>query len=94
MVLDSNHSRAHVLRELRLWERLVRSHYVIVEDTNMNLRLAVTARGPHPGAFEAVQGSSPSRIASRWTLPAKFCDLEPLRLPCAAWLIPPVVILT
>jgi cephalosporin hydroxylase len=56
VVLDSNHSRGHVLRELRLWERLVRKgHYVIVEDTNMNLRLAVTGRGPHPGAFEAVQ---------------------------------------
>jgi cephalosporin hydroxylase len=56
VVLDSSHSRAHVLRELRLWERLVRKgHYVIVEDTNMNLRLAVTGRTPRPGAFEAVQ---------------------------------------
>ena len=47
VVLDSSHSRAHVLRELRLWERLVRKgYYVIVEDTNMNR--APRCERPHP----------------------------------------------
>lgn len=56
VVLDSRHTRAHVLNELRLWAPLVRKgHYLIVEDTNMNLRLAAGGGDLRPGAFEAVQ---------------------------------------
>jgi cephalosporin hydroxylase len=57
VVLDSKHRRSHVIKELHLYERLVRKgHYLIVEDTNMNLSFPVPESGPHPrpGPFEAV----------------------------------------
>ena len=90
MVLDSNHSRAHVLRAAALGAPRAQGHYVIVEDTNMNLRLAVTGRGPHPGAFEAVQEFlaeqdrfEMDRSREKFLLTWNPCGY------CAAWLIPP-----
>jgi cephalosporin hydroxylase len=58
VVLDSKHRRSHVIKELRLYERLVRKgHYLIVEDTNMNIGSPApkTAQDPRPGPFEAVR---------------------------------------
>jgi cephalosporin hydroxylase len=56
VILDSLHRRHHVIAELRLYGGLVRKgHYLIAEDTNFNLALAVLEKGPpRPGPLEAV----------------------------------------
>ena len=49
VILDSDHSRAHVLRELELFApRIAPGDYIVVEDSNVNGRPVLPDFGPGP----------------------------------------------
>lgn len=52
VILDSDHSQAHVTKELSLYERFA-AVYLVIEDTNINGHPVY--RGFGPGPFEAAQ---------------------------------------
>ena len=74
LILDADHSRAHVLRELRAWvPRLARGDYLIVEDTIVNGHPVRPEHGPGPWeALDDFLAESPGMLAPDRAREAKF----------------------
>jgi cephalosporin hydroxylase len=74
LILDSDHSRDHVLRELRVWvPRLKRGDYLIVEDTIVNGHPVRPEHGPGPlEAIAQYLEEAPGLLVHDRTREAKF----------------------
>ena len=74
LILDSDHSRTHVLRELRAWVPRLRSgDYLVVEDTIVNGHPVRPEHGPGPWeALDEFLAQSPGLLAHDAAREAKF----------------------
>lgn len=61
VILDSDHSKDHVLKELELYHEFVtKGCYLVVEDSNINGHPVYSGFGQGPGPMEAMEAFLPS----------------------------------
>ena len=74
LILDADHSKAHVLRELRAWvPRLRTGDYLVVEDTIVNGHPVRPEHGPGPWeALDEYLAQSPGLLVADGAREAKF----------------------
>ncbi len=74
LILDADHSRAHVLRELRAWvPRLRKDDYLVVEDTIVNGHPVRPDHGPGPWeALDEYLAEAPGLLLRDAAREAKF----------------------
>jgi cephalosporin hydroxylase len=61
VILDSDHSKDHVLKELEMYHRFVtKGCYLVVEDSNINGHPVYSGFGQGPGPMEAMEAFLPN----------------------------------